>query len=386
MRSKYFFVTLIFLFSFFNCFSQYKVIKITDSISKYPIEKGFFYTLPQNYLVIHLQVTKTNKYKGPFSDYSDKLLGLSSIQDNQTIYSINNIDLSLGYEPDLSQQYFVCFPKKVNKSIYYQFSKNGLLLNKPNCTKKEELLPIQISFSGPSSKEKAQFEMYNNYSMYEQTDTTFETKLIDSAYVQVPKINKQMVVKTTDQKAQEALQEIKNIREAQWLLLTGEHEVDFSHLELMISSLKEKEQVYLSLFTGFSVSEEIDYVFYLPLPEKKDTIHIPLFTFSTNKGINNESSEVQDFYSIMLTNTFSTSQMTQFLNQSNNQNKKHFSTGFCYRIPEYYKVSFYLNQNELKQGSTLPINQYGIINMLPCNVSSFEIDPLTGSINNVLFK
>jgi len=182
------------------------------------------------------------------------------------------------------------------------------------------------------------------------------------------------------------LEEIKSIREAQWLLLTGDQEVDFSNLNFMISSLKEKEQVYLSLFTGFSVSEDIEYVFYLPLPKKEDVINIPLFSFSAETGIMEPTSSDSLVYSVRLTNTQSTTPMYNFLTASANHNKKQFSSGFCYRIPEYYAVSFYLNQTELKQSGILPINQYGIINMLPINVTSFEIDPTTGSVNNVLFK
>lgn len=388
MNNRYLFL-FVFFFSISLCgVSQHKVIKVEKESAEYISEEGFFYTLPQNYLVIHTQITKTNKYKGPFGDFADDLLGLSAIKENQIIYSINNIEVKLGYEADLSELYYVVFPKKEKQATYYQFLKNGLLLNKTDIQGKEDLPAVQIRFPGPSNKEKEQFEMYENYSMYEKIDTIYETKLVDSIYVQIPKIQKQMLTKTTEEKANEALKEIKNIREAQWLLLTGEHEVNFSNLDFMLTSLKEKEQVYLSLFTGFSVSEEVEYMFYIPLPDKKDTLNIPLFCFTSEEGIIPSEEEDCDVYSLQLVNSHTTDAMASFLETEIQQrnNKKRIPTGFRYRIPEYYTINFYLNEVELKKCQKLPINQYGIINVLPNNVSEFEIDPLTGNVNNVILK
>mgnify|MGYP000957619416 FL=1 len=228
--------------------------------------------------------------------------------------------------------------------------------------------------------------MYDNYSMYEKIDTTYEHTLLDSAYVSIPKIYKQMVVKTTEEKANEALEEIKKIREAQWILLTGEQELDFSNLEFMIHSLKDKEQEYLSLFSGFTTTEEIDFVFYVEIPEKIDTVSIPLFTFTPTQGFQKDIQKDGDIYSLALINTHYTTQMETVLEKINTQSKKPIETSFYYRIPEYYQTYFMVNDTLLKHIGTLPINQFGIIDALPSNISSFEIDPKTGNVSNVTFQ
>lgn len=382
MKNKYYIVTLFFMFLGIKAFSQYHVVKVTDSLDAYPKAKGFFYALPKNYIIVEVKVIKTNKYKGPFSDYAETLQGLNAIQESSTQYTIKEMNLSLGYQPDLSELFFVSYPKKIKNIDYYQFIKNGLALNSKEYYNVKETTGMQIKFSYPNKEEEAQFEMYNKYSMYEKIDTTYETKFIDSAYIHIPQIHKKMVVKTTEEKAKEALDEIKAIRDAQWLLLTGEHEVNFSNLEFMISSLKEKEQIYLSLFSGFSTTETIEYIFYFDIPEKADTINIPLFSFTSTNGIQQETQEYLDMYSLQLLNTNYTTNMQTFLKNTPNQKK----TSFYYRIPEYYQLSFYLNDTKLKQVGTLPINQYGIVDVLPSNLTSFEINSQTGNVSNIVFK
>lgn len=384
MKNK---LTLVFLLVFSTqVFSQHMISKVNDTLASYPDSKGFFYTLPKNNIIVEVTITKTNRYKGPFSDYAEKLLGLNAIQENNAIYALKTINISLGYQPDVSEIYFVSYPQKIKNPNSYQCIQNALVFNSKSHQNMETRSPLQIKFHAQNKEEKAQFEMYDNYSMYEKIDTTYEHTLLDSAYVSIPKIHKQMVVKTTEEKANEALEEIKKIREAQWILLTGEQELDYSNLEFMIRSLKEKEQVYLSLFSGFTTTEEIDYVFYVELPEKADSISIPLFTFTPTQGFQKDTQIDGDTYSLALINTHYTTQMTSFLQKINKHNKKPIQTSFYYRIPEYYQAYFMVNNTLLKQIGTLPINQFGIIDALPSNISSFEIDAKTGNVFNVTFQ
>ena len=384
MKNK---LTLAFLlFLSLQLFSQHSIIKVTDTLATYPDSKGFFYTLPKNNIIVEVKITKTNRHKGPFSEYAEKLLGLNAIQENNTIYTLKAINVSLGYQPDLSEVYFVSYPQKIKNPDSYQCIKNALAFNNKSFQNMETCSPLQINFPAQNKEEKAQFEMYDNYSMYEKIDTTYEHTLLDSAYVSIPKIYKQMVVKTTEEKANEALEEIKKIREAQWILLTGEQELDFSNLEFMIHSLKDKEQEYLSLFSGFTTTEEIDFVFYVEIPEKIDTVSIPLFTFTPTQGFQKDIQKDGDIYSLALINTHYTTQMETVLEKINTQSKKPIETSFYYRIPEYYQTYFMVNDTLLKHIGTLPINQFGIIDALPSNISSFEIDPKTGNVSNVTFQ
>ncbi|NLE63963.1 MAG: DUF4831 family protein [Bacteroidales bacterium] len=376
-----------FLFLHPFVYAQYKVIKVQDSITEYFSGKGFFYTLPKNYFSVQVKVTKTQRYKGPFAEYAEKLLGLSgAIKENASHYLIKELNLSLEYKPDLSQLYFVEYPKNPKDTLWHQFFTSGLAINNMSLDDKgSNPNSMQVAFFYPNEAQQAQFEMYDNYTLYEKIDTNYETKYIDSAYVRIPVIEKRMVEKTTEQKAQEALEQIKKIREAQWLLLTGDHEVDFSNLNFMISSLKEQEKTYLSLFTGFTITEESEYILYFDMPEKQNEINIPLFSFSNEKGINQQIQADETIYSIQMVNKNRTTPIQAFLENQNRDNKKN-KQSFYYRIPEYYQTYIYRNNTEIKNTGVIPINQYGIIDVMPDNIQSFEIDKLTGNITNIFLK
>ncbi len=386
MKSKNYYFLTILIFTYFLSFSQYEVVKVKDSLGIYPKKYGFFYSLPKNYIIAHISIKKINRYKGPFSDYAEDMLGAKAIQANQTIYAINNINISLGYQSDLSELYYISYPNKIKDTSYYQFIKNGLIINEKTAASQSSNNQLQITFHNQNPKEQTMFDMYANYGMYEIIDTTYESHFIDSTYVQILKIEKHMAVKTTEEKAKETLDEIKNIREAQRLLLMGEHEVDYSNLEYMITRLKEQEEAFLSLFTGFTLSETIEYTYYYPLPDKSDTITIPLFSFTTTNGINKILENDTEIYSLQLTNTHSTDLIQKFIANIRNQNKKHLIESFYYRIPENYTASLSCNNKTLNIIGELSINQYGVINTLPHNVTSFEINPYTGNILNVKFK
>lgn len=376
-----------FLFLHPFVYAQYNVIKIQDSIAEYPGGKGFFYTLPKNYFSVQVKVTKTQRYKGPFAEYAEKLLGLSgAIKENASHYLIKEINLSLEYKPDLSQLYFVEYPKNPKDTLWHQLYASGLAVNNISLDDKRfDSNAMQVSFFYPNEAQQAQFEMYDNYTLYEKIDTNYETTYIDSAYVRIPVIEKRMVEKTTEQKAQEALEQIKRIREAQWLLLTGDHEVDFTDLHFMISSLKEQEKTYLSLFTGFTITEESEYVLYFDLPEKQNEISIPLFSFSNENGISQQIQHNETVYSIHMVNKNRTTPIQAFLENQNRENKK-IKQSFYYRIPEYYQIYIYRNDTEIKNTGVIPINQYGIIDIMPDNIQSFEIDKLTGNITNIILN
>lgn len=255
--------------------AQYNVypLHVGDSLTE-ARAAGYTYALPRNYFRVDVKLDKIKRYPGPFAEYAERMLGLSgAIKEASVKYAVKSVGVQLMAEEDTSCIYYVEYPRN---------AKNVIMLQPVQ----KLSLSDEIRFSVPDEQARARFEMYDNYTLVEKSDTTYERCLIDSEWVSVPKIHKQMVEKTTAQRADEALKKIKTIREAQWLLLTGDHEVDFSNMEYMLSELKKEEETYLSLYSGFTVSEEETIVFSLQLPaEKKDEYIVPLFTFSPTEGI-----------------------------------------------------------------------------------------------------
>ena len=357
--------------------AQYKVypLHVGDSLTE-KRAPGYLYALPRNYFRVEVKLNKTNRYPGPFAEYAERMLGLSgAIREASVEYAVKSIAVTLMAEEDTSCIYYVEYPKK--KAASYAFQPVT-----------ELVLSDEVRFSVPDERARARFEMYDNYTLVEKNDTTYERRLIDSEWVSVPRIRKQMVEKTTAQKADEALKKIKSIREAQWLLLTGDHEVDFSNLEYMVSELKKEEETYLSLYSGFSVSEEETIVFSLPLPaEKRDEYLLPLFTFSSREGLFKGIASKKDgeVYQLGLSNLHRTDALAGMSVQNDAwQNRK--PQCFRYRVPEYYKVNVLCSARVIQEVGVMPVSQYGIIQQLPPDVEQLQLDSLTGDVQSVRFS
>ena len=354
---------------------NYRVFPVhcTDSAVT-QLHSGFFYNLPENYLVVSVTLHKISRYAGPFADYAEKLLGLSgAIRENDITYAIGSIEVEMKARTDTSKTYWVEFPRKDNP----------------------EQLPLQIYESQDfhwkhelplyNERTRERFEMYDNYTLIEKIDTTYEAKEIDSSIVLIPKIHKKMVEKTTAQKADEAMEKIKNIRKAQWLLLTGDFEMDFSNLPYMISELKQEEESCLSLFSGFTVTEEETCIFVITLPQEKIEMAIlPLFDFSERTGVAKKINGADVVsYQLQLANQHYTDIKSSVIRMQTDKKQK---GSFYYRIPEYYTATLLKQKQVVKSLGQFPISQYGIENRLPENVKQLELDPLTGALKSVIFS
>ena len=70
-----------------------------------------FYSLPANSLTVSLKIEKTVKAKGPYAQYAEKYLNITSgVTDESTIsYSIENVKVDRQSLPDTSQLYAINF-------------------------------------------------------------------------------------------------------------------------------------------------------------------------------------------------------------------------------------------------------------------------------------
>lgn len=86
--------------------AQYIVSPCTEKTDK-PVENGIYYSLPQNYFKIQVEVEETHLKRGIYSDYAEQLLKLNSIKEDQTIYRISNIHIQTLATPDPEQVFAV---------------------------------------------------------------------------------------------------------------------------------------------------------------------------------------------------------------------------------------------------------------------------------------
>lgn len=70
-----------------------------------------FYSLPSNSLMVSLKIEKTVKAKGPYAQYAEKYLNITTgiINESETAYSIENVKVERISQPDTSQLYAINF-------------------------------------------------------------------------------------------------------------------------------------------------------------------------------------------------------------------------------------------------------------------------------------
>jgi hypothetical protein len=226
--------------------------------------------------------------------------------------------------------------------------------------------------------------------MIEKYDTTYTQEVFDTIVVQIPKITKRLIAKPTQQQAEEAIKTIEMIREARWLLISGDHETDYSNLELMLSELQKKENEYLALFKGITEKEKLFYTFTIQPSQKGTTISLPLFRFSEKTGIGDRGDGEKINYVLHLTSKGIHEAVEEVdkkiaESQSHNKNRDNKNVLYC-RKPQYFLFSLYKGNDLIQDFGIYPISQFGEILPLPSNVSSFEIDSLTGYLKYVEIK
>ena len=362
--------------------------KISDvDKKKGKLNEHFYYALPQNYFTVTVKISKCSMFEGPLSDYAGKLTGLSAvIKEDAVHYSITEISLQIHSQVDLQQVYYVEYPLK-NTSFRQKYK--DLLIPKETILNQTEQNQQSVSETIPL-KQQNRFSIYAADAMVEKYDTVYVSQVIDTLVVQVPKITKRLVAKPTQQQAQEAIGAIEKIREAYWLLISGDFETDFSNLERMLDELKQKENEYLALFGGVTENEEWVYTFTVIPSKQENKLNIPLFYFSEKQGITKIRENQHQMEYILKLNPADIHNAVSKANKSfmsnlretdrakaNNEQKQ---TGLYYRNPHYYSVSLYNGANMVKNFGIYPLSQFGEVQMLPSTVYSFEIDPFTGAL------
>jgi len=360
--------------------------QLDNGKKKGKIKESFYYALPENYFTVTVVIDKITAHKGPLNEHAGKITGLSSIvKEDAVYYAISRISLEKHAQIDLQHVYYVEVSHRHTVSYYTLYK--DLLLSAYNTVttsswqEKQTVNQVNTSFSTQNY-----FSIYTSEAMIEKYDTTYVQEMIDSLAVQVPKITKRLITKPTQQQAAEAIKMIETIREARWTLISGENEVDYSKLELMLAELQKKENEYVTLFAGITEKEELIYTFTVIPTQKGNVISIPLFQFSEKQGIsNNEDAET---YTLRLTSTGlneAVENADKKFAETKSAKKKEINNSLYYRKPQYFMVSLYKENDLVQDFGIYSISQFGETVPLPANASFFEIDSLTGNCKSLSF-
>jgi hypothetical protein len=360
---QFFAIFLLSIFSF-SLFAQKKVLpvaQIGDNITA----QGFYYMLPLTAFICEVAVIKNTDMKGYYADYANNLLNLNNIIDQDKIsYQIKEVSITPFTTADTNHCYWVEYSSaQIKRGLPDKIGVSKTAIETPQNSSYGDSI-IQIP------------EFYRTYAdlAYIEKDASFvETKIINGVVTQVPVNKTRKVSKTTAQQAQEVADLIASIRQARYDLLVGVQEVAYSKeaIQYMIEQLNQNERNYLGLFTGFSVQEEIKYVFII-IPEDEKTI--PVFSFSTENGVNkvNDTQKNNNYYLNIVPEIFHNQWEKA---ERSKQTHPKFEANTGYRIRRATPATIILScgeQNKHFFGRYL-LYQLGKIEVLPLGRDSFDI-------------
>lgn len=350
---------------------------------------GVFYVLPRTVIQIDLLVDKIIKIKGPYHAYAKKYLGVDHIIENDaTTYMIREITLSPTAEPDNDQIYFIEYNERQTKdaqSILLSFTEDGLILG-------AELISGEVKpgkgFIFPEQEPDVDslaryFRYFAEKNLIKKVDTLVRKINIDTISIKKLSFRTNIVEKTLEQKAREAVMNIESIRVDRYNILIGYQEVSYSKeaIEYMSGELTKLEDEYLDLFCGKILYQTLRYRYtYTPKPGDEN-IWIPVLDFSEQKGPQNPGTSDESLYI-----RFSKSGTTGLFKDITKQKDEEAGIpgGFHYRLPEQVDISVLYRGTRYK-GLTTYIAQFGNIIALPPGIQNIKFYPHTGSLKSIQF-
>ena len=315
-------------------------------------QSALVYGLPQTRLYFEVELGKTLVRKGPYAEYASRMLGLHNVpmKDSES-WQIKSIRISDRQEVDNKQLYAVSFtdyPQNLDKLL--RFTKDGLIL---------DLTVSNVLINSQNQGMNAEDVKFVNTAVrsttVEKVDTVYQTILTDTAFVRIPVLLRNVMSKSTEAQAQEAAQQIFDIRKMRFDILKGDFDYipDGAALKILFQSFDTQEEQLLSLFNGAKIKSR-QVVTYTSLPEKAATTD-ELFYFSDRAGIVNKNTAGAKAVWYEIGKAATPISLTPAIQASNI---------IYYRIPQVVEVSAGVDTNTLVSDQ-ITICQFGNLVSFP---------------------
>jgi hypothetical protein len=273
------------LFLFFTACAVQRKGSVTHIKNLNDLEDNYaIYALPRTVLNIAVEATRTTVIPGPFHEYAGKYLSIRNVPDSEKIeWNISGIKIDIHNEADPDYYYSVSNNNagSLDRVLAY-LAGNNLILSPDRFY--SEYSFSEIDTSGRNKILYKDVSVKRNF--YFGSDTTYKRTFIDSAYIKVPVIRKQLVKKTMEEKAEEAANYIIKIRKRRFKLVSGQYEQipDGEAMAIAVEKLDNTENEYLSLFTGKKYIDRYSKTIqYVPDGSRQVSKEI-LFRFSGTEG------------------------------------------------------------------------------------------------------
>ncbi len=319
--------------------------------------QGYVYSLPRTSLKLTLEVVRTRTIRGPYYRFAEKLLNLEDVPDrNSDAYRIAMVQIESFEEADPEHVYLVRqVSGYTDLSSLFKLGREGLISdNRPAGMAGEALLATEQSHRGP---------LFTDLSMERNTamsiDTFYKTILTDTSFIRVPVLKEQLLVKTIDEKAEEAADFILELRYERFMMLTGNNATPVS--DYGVRRLDEIEREYLELFIGKSFEENLRYTYYFTPAGGVVFENFEVLEFSEKRGVLDAGVPDSEVLSLRLRKTGKTEVLK---NQVRDEKLPVRTNALYYRVPDMAEIEISLGGRTLLS-ERCPVSQYGEILSIP---------------------
>lgn len=250
-----------------------------------PTTSGIYYSLPFTTFVIRVETEQTLFIPGPYAAYAEKYLGIKDARtDFLENWKIINVQFESSVISDPSQWYFLKWNTRCPlPTIYRQLVQQGMILDAPG---KNNIPAFHLPASLDNTLLQPAFSdvSYTDY-FVEKTDTLYKTIFQDSVFVKMPVFRKHVQQKTLEEKASEAAHLIHKLRKRRFKIAAADYDVlpQGEAMKAAFDELNRTEEMYLSLFTGKTISRKHEKIF-LYTPSKDQPLETILARFSSSSG------------------------------------------------------------------------------------------------------
>lgn len=346
-----------------------------------PAGEGFIYALPLNTVKVDVHVTKTEKFKGMYSEFATKMLGITDVIEKDLMsYDIDRITLNTITEIDTTQLYFARLPEKLkdDHTFMVSLSEQGFITGYRLINKDDDEYQWNTATSSP-------FRDLLKPVLIEKVDTIIRKVSIDTNIFEEKVLKRSISIKSTEQQAREIADLIYRIEDSKYSLITGYQEVNYSKesMQFMLDQLNKMENEYLAFFKGSTITTQQVYTYYYT-PVANSTVSFnTLFRFSSNNGVLSKAGLSGEPVNITVTPLNIYNKVRKFEDQRMSIKRK--AKGLYYRIPESARIDITIGNNVITSEKSF-ISQLGILTFLPYNNLSNVVFDENGALKSLILE